>query len=204
VDETAHSWDEIHARRNPHAAHDPHPYLREAVGGLVPGHALDLGCGDGSSAIWLAANGWTVTGVDLSQVALDRAAARAVREGVDSRVRWERADLREWRPTRLFDLAVEIFVHTESDVDRSSVRARVAESVAPAGSLLVVAHRTLAPWVPNPTAHDLPSAREIVRDLALVSPGWDVLRADEVPREVERDGVEATVLDAIVHAVRRG
>jgi 2-polyprenyl-3-methyl-5-hydroxy-6-metoxy-1,4-benzoquinol methylase len=203
VGESTGFWDDVYARRGPRAAHDPHPYLREAISLLAPGSALDLGCGDGSSAICLASKGWTVTGVDISQVGLDRAAARAVHEGLDSRVEWELADLRQWTPTRLFDLVVEIYVHTEADVDRSSVRARATESVRAGGTLLIIAHHTLAPWVPNPTAHPMPTALEIAGDLALVTPQWDVLRAEEVERPVKHHGVEATVLDSIVHAVRR-
>lgn len=194
-------WDDVY-RRGPAEGGKPHPYLVEALNGAEAGTALDLGCGDGANAIWLASNGWTVTGVDISQVALDKAAARAARAGVDSRVHWERADVRDWSRREAFDLVAELFVHTASDVDRSSIRARAAECVRPGGTLLVIAHYTLAPWVRNPNTSGLPSAGEIVADLALSEPEWTIRRADQIPRLVRHQGIEATVLDAVVHAVR--
>lgn len=52
------------------------------LAGSPPGRALDVGCGEGADAIWLAAAGWQVTGVDVSDVALERAAAAAGDAGV--------------------------------------------------------------------------------------------------------------------------
>ncbi|WP_328995200.1 TPMT family class I SAM-dependent methyltransferase [Kribbella sp. NBC_01245] len=55
----------------------PNPHLVREVGGLMPGTALDAGCGAGTEAIWLASQGWQVTAADLSTEALTRAAAHA-------------------------------------------------------------------------------------------------------------------------------
>lgn len=52
----------------------PNPQLVAEAAGLAPGTALDVGCGEGADALWLAARGWQVTGVDISTVALARAA----------------------------------------------------------------------------------------------------------------------------------
>lgn len=192
-----HFWDRVHARAH---AQGPHPSVVEVARGLEPGSALDLGCGDGPNAVWLAEQGWTTTGVDLSRVALDRAAERAAAAGVD--VRWERADLRGWTTGERFDLVVELFVHAADDVERASVLAGAAECVRPGGTLLVVGHHTLAPWVRNPNEHALPTAGGLVAGLGVDAPGWELVRAEELPRAVRGPEGEATVLDAVVHARR--
>ena len=69
----------------------PNAALVEEVADLEPGTALDLGCGEGGDAIWLAAQGWTVTATDISQTALDIAARHAAEAGVT--VSWQRTTL---------------------------------------------------------------------------------------------------------------
>src|SRR5918997_1941704 len=71
----------------------PNGRLVAEVASLAPGRALDVGCGEGADAIWLAQRGWTVTGVDVSAVALERAAQHAVDAGVGDRIEWRRVDL---------------------------------------------------------------------------------------------------------------
>lgn len=51
--------------------------------GVVPGTALDLGCGEGGDALWLARRGWRVTGLDISPTAIGRARDAAVAAGLD-------------------------------------------------------------------------------------------------------------------------
>ncbi len=53
--------------------------------GIGPGKALEIGCGTGTNSIWLARQGFDVTGVDLSEVAIERAEAKAAEAGVDCR-----------------------------------------------------------------------------------------------------------------------
>lgn len=71
----------------------PNATLVGGVAGLPPGRALDLGCGEGADAIWLARQGWTVTGADISATALDRAAADARAAGAAGRIEWRLGDL---------------------------------------------------------------------------------------------------------------
>jgi SAM-dependent methyltransferase len=205
-DTTREFWDEIH--RRPGHAHPgrPHPYVVQALADEDPGTALELGCGAGAAAIWLAERGWSVTGVDVSQVALDRAAEHAAQEGVGDRVRWERADLRTWTTQETFDLVLALFVHSPLELDSTAVLAQAAGRTRPGGTLLVVGHCTLAPWAWAPdAAHDLPTAAEQVSALGLHEPRWLVRRAAEVPRVVRSSsGEEATILDAVVHAQRGG
>src|ERR1039458_7951812 len=73
-------WDERYRSRDHLWSGQPNQRLVEEVAGAAPGHALDVGCGEGGDAIWLARQGWTVTGVDVSSVALQRAAAHAAQD----------------------------------------------------------------------------------------------------------------------------
>ena len=189
-------WDERHAARQPIESFEPDPTLVDEIGSLRPGRALDLGAGDGRNAIWLAIQGWQVTAVDFSQVALDRGRALATASGV--RVEWQLADLLEWSPgASRFDLVTLFFIHLPPD-ERRDVYARAAAAVAPGGTLLIVGHdRTnLVDGVggpQDPTVLFTPG--EIAADLA----GFRVDRADVARRRVpDGDGP----IDAIVRAVR--
>ena len=124
-------WDERHAARDPIESHAPDPALVELVAGLAPGRALDLATGDGRNAIRLAGDGWAVTAVDFSTVALERAGRSAAAAGVE--VAWVAADLLAWRPPpRSFDLVVIVYLHLPGD-ERRGVYAAAAEAVARAG-----------------------------------------------------------------------
>lgn len=171
---------------------------------LSPGRALDVGCGEGGDALWLAARGWEVLGVDVSQVALDRAAghARAAAE-LSGRCTWERHDLLGWRPPEArYDLVSVPFFHLPSAV-RTPVYAGLAAAVAPGGTLLVVAHSVLdLGVVSRPPEPDLfCTADELA---AAFGSGWDVLVAEERPRPgTHPDGYDVTLHDTVLRAVRR-
>jgi SAM-dependent methyltransferase len=195
-------WDEVWTRHTSSGDRAPDAALVEATSEVSPGAALDLGCGDGTNALWLAENGWVVTGVDVSQVALCEAAARAERAGVAARVDWVHADLRQWSTSETFDLVSAFYLHMPLDFDATPLLARAASAVRAGGALLVVGHHTVAPWNPNPSAAMLPSAAELVTNLGLDAPAWAVRRADDVPRLARHEQDEATILDALVHAVR--
>src|SRR5512134_1831553 len=86
-----------------HASTAPSRFLVAEVAGLRPGRALDLACGAGRNAIWLAEQGWRVTAVDFSDVALSLARRRARERRVE--VEWIEADVVDWTPaSRAFDL----------------------------------------------------------------------------------------------------
>ena len=74
---------------------NPNPHLVAHVAELFPRTALDVGCGEGADAIWLASLGWQVTAIDVSTVALDRAAEQAAAAGrrVADRITWQHADV---------------------------------------------------------------------------------------------------------------
>jgi SAM-dependent methyltransferase len=189
-------WDERHRGEDPIESPEPDPTLVETIRDLAPGRALDLASGDGRNAIRLAIDGWRVTAVDFSVVALARARRSAARAGVE--VTWVQADLLEWQPEhRDFDLVTLIFLHLPRE-DRRLVYAAAAEAVAPGGRLLMVGHDlsnlTEGTGGPQDPAV-LFTAGEIAADLG----GFDVERAERVPHDGA--GVRRTI-DAVVVARR--
>ncbi len=131
-------WQQVHDR--PDAGHEvpPNPHLVGEVGSLVPGTALEAGCGEGAEAIWLAQSGWEVTAVDIADEALARAAGRATERGVGDRVTWVRADLGSWEPAAPFDLVTTHYAHPA--MPQLEFYDRLGSWVAPGGSLLIVGH----------------------------------------------------------------
>ena len=123
----------------------PNQRLVEQTADLTPGLACDIGCGEGADAIWLAEQGWEVTAMDVSRVALDRTAQHAIERGVDRRVKVGEYDVLAGHPPRTprrakgFDLVSAQFMHVPRE-DFDGVYRRIAAAVAPGGRLLVVAH----------------------------------------------------------------
>ena len=118
----------------------PNRQLVAEATGLPPGTALDAGCGEGADALWLAEQGWRVTAVDFSPVALERAAERSRERGLDDRIAWLHADLDTWIPPEgRFDLVTAQYLHSQG-ADRPALFERLAAAVAPGGTLLVVGH----------------------------------------------------------------
>lgn len=129
-------WDE---RYRSHAwSTTPDPELVRLAEGLMPGRALDLGCGTGRNACWLARQGWRVTGVDASGVGLDQARAQAESLGVTLELK--QADVREWdAPEGSAELVVMANLHPLPE-DQRSLLAKSARWLVPGGHLFVTGH----------------------------------------------------------------
>ncbi|MEZ3180734.1 class I SAM-dependent methyltransferase [Streptomyces pimonensis] len=197
-------WDDVHAARP--AATDPRPNVRltETLAGLPPGAVLDLGCGAGGDALWLARQGWRVTAVDVSSVAVERLTSLAVSHGLADRITAQRHDLRESFPDGAFDVVCAHYLHTPLDLDRAAVLRRAAHALRPGGRLLVVDHGSTAPWSWNQDPDvRYPAPREVAADIGLDPAAWTVERADS-PRRVATgpDGRTAEVTDHVL-TVRR-
>lgn len=120
------------------SAGDPNPHLINEVGGLEPGTAIDAGCGAGAEAIWLAKQGWAVTGADVADAALGYAKDRAAAAGVNDQLRWVQADLSTWEPDMQYDLVTTHYAHPA--MPQLDFYDRIADWVAPGGTLLIVGH----------------------------------------------------------------
>jgi SAM-dependent methyltransferase len=130
-------WEALYQRDDQIWSGNVNVNLRTEVEGLKPGHALDLGCGEGGDAIWLAKQGWTVDGADISTVALAR--AEAAGQEADVPVRWLHRDILNWQPEETYDLISSQYMHLPPDL-RRDVFTAAAAAIRPGGSLLVVGH----------------------------------------------------------------
>ncbi|PDP87134.1 SAM-dependent methyltransferase [Glycomyces fuscus] len=197
-------WDGVHAARP--AADEPRPNVRlvEAVTDLSPGRALDLGCGGGGDALWLARRGWHVTAVDVSAVAVERLGGLARSHGLGDLVTAERHDLHASFPGGRFDLVGAHYLHTSFDLDRSAVLRAAAHALRPGGRLLVVDHGSTAPWSWNQDPDTrFPTPGEVAADIGLDPATWTVERADAPRRTATGPGGRtAEVIDHVL-LVRR-
>ncbi|MFC9545159.1 class I SAM-dependent methyltransferase [Streptomyces sp. SID9913] len=199
-------WDDVHAARPQAASPRPNARLVETAADLPPGDALDLGCGNGGDALWLAGQGWRVTAVDLSAVAVRRLTERAAGAGLGEQVSARRHDLSRSFPAGRFDLVTSHYLHTPYELDRATVLRRAAQALRPGGRLLVVDHGSTAPWSwdQGPDVR-YPSPTEVAEGLALDPATWTVDRADASPRTATGpDGSTAEVTDHILLVRRTG
>ncbi|MET9776983.1 class I SAM-dependent methyltransferase [Streptomyces sp. NPDC006367] len=161
----------------------PNDLLVRETAGLTPGTALDLGCGEGADAVWLATRGWRVTGVDISATALERAAAHAAEAGVGDRVAWERHELGRSFPEGTFDLVSAHYLQSPVPLDRQTVLRAAARAVADGGTLLVVLHAGWPSWQTEPPFDaDFPTLDGVLGELALPDAGWAVGTRETVRR----------------------
>lgn len=199
-------WDARYRSAHSLWSGNPNRHLVTEADGLTPGTALDAGAGEGADAIWLARRGWRVTAVDISGVALERAAEHAAQEdqAVAERIQWQRADLLEWQPPdRAYDLVSAHYLHLPPE-PRQALFARLAAAVADGGTLLIVGHhpadlQTTMPRPPQPelffTGDDL--ARELGGD------GWEIVTNVAAPHETaDPDGRPVTIHDTVFRARR--
>lgn len=195
-------WDERYSGSDKIWSGRPNPQLVAEVTGLEPGSALDLGCGEGGDVIWLAQQGWTVTGADFSTEGLARASRHAQEAGVADRTDWWQVDARAFEPAgRAFDLVTTHFLHPGGAM--VDVVGRLTAAVAPGGHLLVVGH------APSEVFEQLSrkqhEAMWHAADLLPALPDdFEVLVVEERPRVVERDGRTVEIGDATLLARRSG
>jgi SAM-dependent methyltransferase len=195
----AQDWDRRWAERLAEPVREPNRFLIAEAVGLPASRALDLACGAGRNAVWLAEHGWQVTGVDFSSVALSAARELAAEHGVELEL--VEADVVDWSPpAEAFRLVCVMYLQLP-EPERRAVLARATAALAPGGVVLVVAHDSLnlTEGYGGPSNQAvLCTADEVVADLA----GLEVERAERVARPVETPEGERTATDLVVRARR--
>ncbi len=201
------AWDERYQSRPSLWSGKPNPNLVSETQGLAAGTALDAGAGEGADAIWLAENGWRVAAIDVSTVALQRAAAHAAERGpeIADRIDWRQADLRSWDPgAERFDLVAAHYLQMPAPM-RADVLTRLAAVVAPSGTLLIVGHHPsdLQTTVPRPPMPELFYTGDDIAAL-LDADGWEIVTNDAPGRAAtDPDGNTVTIHDTVFRATRR-
>ncbi|MFE3554786.1 class I SAM-dependent methyltransferase [Streptomyces sp. NPDC059193] len=173
-------WDARYSESDRIWSGKPNAVLVREASDLAPGRALDIGCGEGADAVWLARRGWHVTGTDISGVALERAARHAEEAELADRTAWERHDLAKSFPAGEFDLVSACFLHSYGDFPRERILRTATAAVAPGGVLLIAGHAGGPSWDPDKHADiDFPTPEQVLAQLELPEGGWEVLLAEE-------------------------
>jgi 2-polyprenyl-3-methyl-5-hydroxy-6-metoxy-1,4-benzoquinol methylase len=197
-------WDERYAGHDRVWSGNPNARLVEYAADLAPGDAIDVGCGEGADVVWLAQRGWRVTGVDVSQVAVDRARAHAAEATMGDRTTFARVDMAagDSLPGKA-DLVTAMYLHLP-EASFADCYTRMAAAVRPGGTLLVAGHH------PDDAATGL---RNVALAHLMFTPGhvtavldptqWEVELAEAVPRRETHDGHAHAVTDSVVLAHRK-
>jgi SAM-dependent methyltransferase len=187
-------WDERYAASDLVWSAEPNLFLPPLVEGVEPGTALDIACGEGRNAIWLARRGWEVTAVDFSAVGIDKAR----RLGQDVDVDWVVADATEYDPARHFDLVLVFYLHLPG-AQMAEVFDRAVAATRPGGTFFGVGHalRNLTDGYGGPPEPDLLWSVDCIAPLV---EGLEVLELGERDRFVA--SADATAIDLAVHAVK--
>jgi SAM-dependent methyltransferase len=191
----ARSWDERYAGADQVWSTAPNQFVEAELAGLPPGDALDLACGEGRNAIWLARRGWRVTAMDFSSVAVERGRSLAG----DLEIEWRVGDALTSDLPQV-DLVVLAYLQLRPD-ERSLAVRRAWAALRPGGTFFLVAHDSTnltegTGGPQDPTV--LYTAEDVLTDLADAHP--HVRRAERVERPVISPEGPVIAYDALVHA----
>ena len=188
------TWDQRYEGSELMWSAEPNIFLPPLVEGVAPGTALDVACGEGRNAIWLARQGWDVTAFDFSAVGIDKARELAG----DTHVGWIVADATTHEPTKKFDLVVIFYLHlpTEAFVEAFT---HAVDAIAPGGTLFAVGHAlaNIEHGVGGPPYPEILWTAEGITPLLT---GLDVIELEERERWVESE--DATAIDLVVWATK--
>lgn len=193
----AHDWDERYAATELLWSEGPNRFVEEVAAGLPAGRALDVACGEGRNAIWLAQRGWRATGVDFSPKAIEKARRLSERAGVE--VEWRCTDVLTLDVAgAAYDLVLVAYLHLPPQ--SMSIALSVSrKALAPGGTLFLVGHArsNLTRGVGGPRD---PAVLYEPDDVV----GWlgdlGVVRAEHVTRSVETEDGTRDAIDTLVLA----
>jgi SAM-dependent methyltransferase len=198
-------WDERYRSQAALWSGNPNRHLVAEVEDLTPATALDVGAGEGADAIWLAQRGWQVTAVDISTVALERAAGHVAQAGpaIAERIQWLHQDVLSWDPPRdRYDLVSSQYVHLPTGL-RRALFDRLASAVAPGGTLLIVGHHPSdLVAIPRPQPAELFFTGDDVA-AELDATQWDVVTNTAAERSGTHEGHPVVLHDTVLRARRR-
>jgi SAM-dependent methyltransferase len=194
------AWDRRYSELDQVWSGHPNAALVSEVTGLAPGRALDVGCGEGADAVWLAGQGWDVTALDLSQVALRRAARHAEEAG--ARVQWVHAGLLDAPlAAGAFDLVSAQYPALPRTAGHDAERKLLA-AVAPGGLLVVVHHADIDAGRPGASGLD-PADYVMPSDVArLLGVAWQLEACERRPRHVSAGAGAHHTADIVLRARR--
>lgn len=200
---TAADWDARYAGGDLVWGAEPNRFVAAELADLPAGRALDVACGEGRNAIWLAGRGWFAVGVDFSATAIERARRLAEQAGVASDTEFVVGDVVAGElPPGPFDAVVVAYLHLPSGERRQALRG-AASRVGPGGALLVVGHDStnLTDGVGGPQDPAVLYAPDDVVDD--IGPDFTVTKAERVRRPVAAGDGDGEAIDALVVATRR-
>ncbi|GAB3865825.1 class I SAM-dependent methyltransferase [Nocardioides maradonensis] len=202
---TARVWDERYAGSDRVWSGNPNVRLVEQAADLAPGRALDVACGEGADAIWLAEQGWTVTAVDVSPVALGKVREHALsRDVAVTTASWDALGDEVPGGEASFDLVTVSFLHVPVE-DFAGIYRRIAAAVAPGGRLLVTAHHPhdVDSGVRRPHGPGLLFEPDrVLAALDVGAGGWEVEVADTPTRTQHGPDGPMEVRDTVVRLRR--
>jgi SAM-dependent methyltransferase len=194
------AWEERYTASDRVWSGRPNDSLVALASDWEPGDALELGCGEGGDAIWLAGLGWQVDAVDVAPTALARARRAAEAQGRSERITWIEHDLATWQPQGTYDQVTASFLHSPIDFPRSQVLRRAASALRVGGRLLIIGHAAPPPWMPPEHAqhHEFLSAEEERDRLALDPQHWQVEECRLRSRTADGPEGPADMVDSIL------
>lgn len=200
-------WEEFYEGKRPWSG-KPNAILVDEIGGITADGktALDLGCGSGADAIWLAQQGWWVTAVDIADAALASGRGHAADAGLaDDAITWRRSDLGAEFPDGSWDLVSAFYLHSTVALERADILRTAAAAVNPGGTLIVVGHWAMPSWRFDGDPPAFPSTDDVLADIGAnhADSGWTTVAIGL--RDVAMttpDGEPCTRTDNVVHLHR--
>jgi 2-polyprenyl-3-methyl-5-hydroxy-6-metoxy-1,4-benzoquinol methylase len=195
-------WDDRYSSADQLWSGQPNVQLVAQASGLAPGEALDVGSGEGADSIWLATHGWRVAALDVSAVALERAAQHAAAQGdqIAALITWTRADMYSFDPgAGRYDLVSAQYMYLPGPAFEEMF-GRLAAAVRPGGTLLVVGHSPDELRARGATVADMAWSAEQLA--ARLDASWQILVSESIGRPAT-DTESVHVQDTVLRAQRR-